>query len=140
MKIHRLFVGFLLAGMVGAFSGPVSAETNTVNPMMGKKYSVWLGGFFPDLETTVSINGEVIPENPNLSLENVFGLEDSKSVLWGGANWKISKRNFLEIEFANLNRDGQTTVITDPIEIGDSIARVGARIDTTFDMFIARLT
>jgi hypothetical protein len=61
-------------------------------------------------------------------------------VLWGGVNWQISRRNFLEIEFANLNRDGSSTVVTDPIKIGDSIARVGAQIDTTFDMTIARLT
>jgi len=139
MGIHRLIIGRLVAGVLGIFSSSALADSDDINPMLDKTYGIWIGGFFPELNTTVSINGEVIENNPNLSLEDVFGLDDAKSVLWGGANWKISKRNLLEIEFANLNRNG-TSIIEAEINIDDTIANVGAMSDTKFDLFIARLT
>jgi len=141
MGILRIFIGLLLAGVIGVFSVPVLAETEKQHPVHEARFGFWLGGFFPDISSTISINGEVIENPPDLSLEEIFGLEDSKSVLWGGANWRISNRNMIEFEFANLNRNATTELVTDePIEIGDSIVDAGVRIDTTFDLALARLT
>ncbi|RKX45444.1 MAG: hypothetical protein DRP64_04735 [Verrucomicrobia bacterium] len=141
MSIRYFLTGCLFAIMIGVFSVSAAADTEAVNPMLTKKYSVWIGGFFPDIDSTASINGEVIENPPELSFEEILGLDDSKSVLWGGASWRISRRNYLEFEFANLNRDARTELITDdPIKIGDSIVDAGVRIDTTFDLTLARLT
>lgn len=127
--------------MAGVFSGTALADSEKQHPMMDARFGIWLGGFFPDISSKISINGEVIENPPNLSLEEIFGLEDSKSVLWGGANWRISNRNMVEFEFANLNRNAITELVTDePIEIGDSLVDAGVRIDTTFDLTLARLT
>jgi hypothetical protein len=140
MRICKILIVLLVAGMAGAFAGAALADTEESNPMLNTKYSIWLGGFFPKIDSTITINGKVIENPPELSFENVLGLEDSKSVFWGGASWRISKRNYLEFEFANLNRDGSIQVESDFIEIGDSIARFGARIDTEFDVTLGRLT
>ena len=75
-----------------------------------------------------------------ISFENFLGLEDSKTTLWGGFRWRISRRNQLEFEFNNLNRSGSVTGITDPINIGEETIQIGARIDTTFDLALARIT
>lgn len=134
-------------GMVACLSllfvlatGPVAAADDGQFKALNKRFHVYLGGFFPDVDTTISINGEILPDNPALNFEDVFGLDDSKTVLWGGARWRISRRNSLEFEFVQLNRDGSTTLVTDDIEIGDSILQAGARVDTTFDTTIGRLT
>jgi hypothetical protein len=54
---------------------------------------------------------------------------------WHGADLLIGLLATL-----NLNRDGSVTVSTDPLEIGDSIAQAGARIDSAFDVTLGRLT
>ena len=141
MDVHRPFIGCLIMVMAGIFTGPVLADTEEIHPMMSARFGIWLGGFFPDIDTEISINGDVIEDPPKLNLEKVFGLEDSKTVFWGGANWRISNRNLIEIEFANLNRDASTELITDePIEIGDSLVEAGIRVDSSFDLTLARLT
>jgi hypothetical protein len=117
--------------------GNANAEEN---PLMTDRFNIYLGGFFPQVSSDITINGEILGPGDGLDLENAFGLEDSKSVLWGGARWRISKRNTLEFEFADLNRSGSVTAGTDPIQIGDSVAQFGARIDSTFDITLGRLT
>ena len=121
-------------------AGPIAAADDGQFKPLNKRFQVYLGGFFPEVETKISINGDVLPDNPAIDFENVFGLEDSKTVLWGGARWRISRRNALEFEFVKLNRDGSQTLVTDDIEIGDSILQAGAQVDTTFDTTIGRLT
>ncbi len=140
MNIHGLTLGFMVMTMMGVLGGPAAADTDPLNPTLNDKYGIWIGGFFPKVDSEIQINGEIIGDGPILGLEDTLGLEDSKSVLWGGASWRISQRNNLEIEFNNLNRSGSTTVVTDDIIIGDSIAKVGATVDTTFDLAIGRLT
>ena len=103
--------------------------------------AIYLGGFFPDISSEVTINGTILPGD-GLDFENVFGLEDSKNVIWGGARWRISKRNLLEFEFADLKRNGSVAwLLGSEFQIGDSLVHgMGAQIDTTFDVTLGRLT
>jgi hypothetical protein len=141
MGYCRILIGCLVVGMTGIFSGTALAETERLHPIMDARFGLWLGGFFPNIDTKISIDGEVIENPPILSMEEIFGLEDSKSVFWGGASWRISNRNTIEFEFNNLNRSAITELVTDePIEIGDSIADAGVKVDSTFDLTLARLT
>ena len=140
MKFFRILIGCLLVGITATFSGPVAADNNKLNSFLNAKYGIWIGGFFPKVDSEVLINGKIIDDGPILDIEDTLGLTDRKTVLWGGASWRISQRNNLEIEFNNLNRTGSTTVVFEDIQIGDSIAKVGAKIDTTFNLAIGRLT
>jgi len=140
VKINNFWFVCLFGAMAGVFTGSAPAVADEVNPMLNARYAIWLGGFFPEVDSQIRINGKIIGDGDNIDLEKVLGLESSKSVFWGGASWRISNRNNLEIELANLNRNGSTTVQSNPIEIGDSIAIAGAQIDTSFDITLARLT
>lgn len=125
-------------------TGSVAAIADTTTPgtyqMLDQKYQIYLGGFFPEVESTISINGNVLPPQPGIDFEKVLGIESSKNVVWGGARWRISRRNSLELEFFSLNRSGSTAIATDPLEIGDSIVQAGAQVDTTVDLSLGRLT
>jgi len=140
VEINNFRFVCLLGAVAGILAGSTMAVADEVNPMLNAKYAIWLGGFFPEIDSQIRINGKIIGDGDNIDLENILGLESSKSVFWGGASWRISNRNNLEIELANLNRNGSTTVQSNPIEIGDSIAIAGAKIDTSFDITLARLT
>ncbi|MGI9343705.1 MAG: hypothetical protein ACR2QV_12710 [Gammaproteobacteria bacterium] len=121
-----------------ALATPAQADSHF--ELLDSRFQVYLGGFFPSIDSKISVSGDVLPENPELSFEEVLGLEDSDTLLWGGARWKISRRNNLEFEFVNLEREGTKTLITDEIQIGDIIVQAGGRIDSTFDTTVGRLT
>jgi len=133
LVVFFVSVLFLVAGPVGA------ADQDQFKPL-NYKVHLYLGGFFPQVGSEIAINGDILPPEPAVSLEDLFGLEDSDTVLWGGARWRISRRNNLELEFFKLNRDGSRTAITEEIRIGDSIVKAGGNVESVFDITLGRLT
>lgn len=130
----------IFVALLGSVTGNASAAPDDINNILNDRFAIYLGGFFPQVSSTITINGDVLGPGDGIDFENALGLEDSKSVLWGGVRWKISPRNQIEFEFADLNRNGSVTAISDELEIGDSIVQAGARIDSTFDVTLGRLT
>ncbi|MDH3511305.1 MAG: hypothetical protein OER85_10675 [Gammaproteobacteria bacterium] len=130
----------VLVALALSFSGNASAAPAGENHVLNDKYAIWLGGFFPELSSKIQINGDIIGDGDIIDFEDTLGLEDSKTVIWGGARWRISRRNSLEFEFADLNRDGSISGITEELQIGDSLVQAGARIDSRFDVTLGRLT
>ena len=61
-------------------------------------------------------------------------------MLWGGGRWRISRRNQLEFEFVDLNRNGRVAADGTFDDIGDIVIGVGAQLDSTFDVTLARMT
>jgi hypothetical protein len=120
-------------------AGTVSAQTADLNPLLHDRFAIYLGGFFPDISSEITINGTILPGD-SLDFENVLGLEDSKNVLWGGVRWRISRRNMIEFEFADLNRSGTVAGDLGPYQIGEYLVDGMAQIDTTFDVTLGRLT
>jgi hypothetical protein len=128
-------VGVLLAS---------GAEAETViapNTVMDDRFTFYIGGFFPQVSSDIRLDAEIAGGiGDTISLEDTLGLEDSKSVLWGGFNWRMARRHTFELEAFQLNRSGTVGAVTDPFQIGNSIVQVGARVETEFDLGIARLT
>ena len=135
--MNKLIAFLLCLVLIVPMIGNANAEEN---PLLTDRFNIYIGGFFPQVSSEITINGDILGPGDGLDFEDTLGLEDSKSVLWGGARWRISRRNSVEFEFANLNRSGTVAGITDPIQIGDSIVQVGGQIDSTFDVTLGRLT
>jgi hypothetical protein len=110
--------------------------------VLDDKFALWIGGFAPNVKSSIRLDSDSGSIGSVLDFENALGLEDSKTTLWGGFRWRISRRNQLEFEFNNLNRSGSVSGITDPIKIGENEipVQVGLKIDTQFDLTLARLT
>jgi hypothetical protein len=136
-EVMRIFITLAIA-LIGAttLSSPAMAEGKY--DQFNDRFRIYLGGFWPQVDSKININGEV-PGSP-ISVEDTLGVEDSSFVGWGGAAWKISRRNSLELEFFALNRDGGTSgTFNPPIQISDYII-TGGGIDTSYDTSIGRLT
>jgi hypothetical protein len=102
-------------------------------------FRIYLGGFYADVDSEISINGSIV-NPPPIPVEDLLGIEDSKAVAWGGASWHISNRNSLEFEYFQLNRDGAIDLIQgNPIQVGNFLIEAGG-INTSFDVSVARLT
>jgi len=103
-----------------------------------KPIRVYVGGFYPTMTTDISVNGSQVTP-PSIVIEDVLGVDDSKFVPYGGIKWHISQKHSLEMEYFQLNRDGFTDLISDPVEVADLIIESG-NVATEFDTSVTRLT
>jgi len=114
-----------LAALLPLLSGlalPAAAQENGKYPGFNDPFKVYVGGFSPQLKTKITINGDNVTPPP-IDIEDVLGVNDGESVVWGGVQWTISRRNSIEFEFFQLNRDGFIDLFPEPIEVGDLISR-----------------
>jgi len=131
--VHMTLV-CLLAGL----ALPAHAQDDGSYDHFNDAFRVYAGGFFPSLSTEISINGNSVTPPP-IDVEDILGVDDSDSALWAGVQWRISRRNSLEFEYFELNRDGFINLVPNPVEVGDLIIESGS-ISTAFDVGMGRLT
>ena len=129
----RLVLVFVLVALSPALAAAES-PTNNKDPVL----TAYVGGFFPKVESTVTVNGEST-NPPPIDSENLLGLESGSNVLWGGVRWRFARRQRIEIEYFSLNRTGANGFEGEEIEIGDFLLESGA-INTTSKASIGRLT
>ena len=118
----------------------VADDATKDGPFLLDEYSIWLGGFFPSLDSQIRLDPDTGLPGDGLDFEDTLGLDDTKSVLFGGFRWRMSPRHMLEFELIQLNRSGLVVGISEELNIGDYEVRIGARVDTVFDVAIGRLT
>ena len=81
-----------------------SAESNRV---LNDRFTFYIGGFFPQVGSNIRLDSDFAGGiGDDISLEDTLGLEEGKSVLWGGFNWRMAHRHLLELEaFLNTLTD-----------------------------------
>jgi hypothetical protein len=117
---------------------PLQAQGTDGYDQLNDRFRIYLGGFWPDVDSNISINGTVV-NPPPIDVENVLGIEEGNEVVWGGARWRISRRNGLEFEYFELDREGVQGFTNESIGVGDFIVESGF-INTAFDIAFGRLT
>jgi hypothetical protein len=120
------------------FALPAAAENEY--GQINDRFRIYVGGFWPSIDSKVSINSDSLPPSAPLSIEDTFNVEDGKGAAWGGIEWRISRRNSLEFEVFSLQRDGSVDrTFSPPIQIGDTFIESGV-INTKYDTEFGRLT
>lgn len=139
----RTFRRIILSAALLASAGPGMArdaeEGHFAVSFLDDKFAVWLGGFFPEVDSTIRLDS-ILGPGDTIDFEDTLGLEDGKNVWFGGARWRITPRHQLEFELIQLNRSGLLESATEELKIGDYEVGVGGRIETVFDVTIGRLT
>ncbi len=118
----------------------LAADEDEGAPFLDDRYSIWLGGFFPTVDSRFRLDSSAGVPGDEIDFEDTLGLEDGKNVGFGGFRWRITPRNLVEFELVELNRSGIVGGISNPLQIGDYEIRVGGQIETEFDVAIGRLT
>lgn len=114
------------------------AQDSEDYPLLNDPFQIYFGGFYPSMSSEITINGD-IAQPPPIGIEDTLGVEEGKFVPLGGFKWRISRRNSLESEVFQLNRDGFVDLFPDPVEVGDLIIESGSAT-TAFDISVVRLT
>ena len=132
---------FVLAVVLLLTSGNANAAPEKLAAaFLDKRFSLWLGGFSPEVDSTIRLDKPNGEPGDTIDFEDTLGLEDGTSVPFGGARWRFNRRHHLEGEFIRLSRSSLLEGATEDLDIGDYEVRVGARIESQFDVTVARLT
>ncbi len=136
--MHKSIFFVTLLCLLAGLALPAQAQDGGNYDHFNDPFRVYAGGFFPSVDTEIAINGTNVTPPP-INVEDVLGVSDSNSVAWAGVQWHVSRRNSLELEFFELNRDGIVNLVPNPVEVGDLIIESGS-INTAFDVAVGRLT
>ena len=82
------------------------------------KYFVMVGGFWPDVDTSVRIDGNGGRIGTQLDFESDLGLDDRDALFMAGAGMRIGERHYLDLLYFDLSRDSSHE-IERTIEVGD---------------------
>ena len=137
MSISRLRA-FALFGLLAITSSAI-ADGEYAN--MNDSFRLYLGGFWPEIDSQIGINSDLTPEPiPPVDVENLLGVTDSKGAVWGGIQWSFGSRHSLELEYFSLNRDGGASdTFSPPLQFGDFYIEAG-EVSTNYDTALTRLT
>ena len=102
-------------------------------------WRIYVGPFHATVDSKLTISGDILPGEP-IEIEDVLGVEESKTVAWGGIGWRFARRHSLEAEFFVLNRSASVTQpFEPPLQIGDIYVESGT-VGTRYDTTVYRLT
>ena len=137
MSTSRLRTFVLLVLL--ALTSSASADSEYAN--IDNSFRVYLGGFWPQIDSNISINSDLLPDPiPPVDVEDLLGVTDSKGALFGGITWRFTSRQALELEYFALNRDGSANdTYSPPLQFGDYYIEAG-EVSTTYDTALTRLT
>jgi hypothetical protein len=129
-KILLIVVLLSLAGQVAAGDKPEWRSWP-----VGDRLTVSAGVFFPQLDTKVRARSAdaAFPVASIVDFEDDLGLDDTANRPMGSVNWRISKRNSIELSYFEVNRSGRTTSSV-PILFGDNIISVGTPVVSYFNV------
>ena len=90
------------------------------NPMLNDSWRVFVGAFNANVDSKIGFNNDDFPNLPPIDVEDVLGVDDSKTVAMAGVTWHFGKRHAVELEFFSLNRSfSLSDTFVPPIQVED---------------------
>ena len=108
------------------------------NTLMLKEFTLFGGGFFPYIDSSVQFDGPDIP-GTEIDFEDVLGVEDSIATFLVEGRWRIDPKHRIELAYFELNRDGANAV-DGTFQFGDLTIPFGAAVEATSNISLGRIT
>ena len=136
----KAFFFAILALPIGFAAGTADAEeSGAPKSKFDSKFSVSLGGFFPQIDSSFSLNpSSTGGSGSTISMEDDLGLASSSVSPWVNFSWRFLPRHQVHVEWFQLNRDGSAT--GGPFRIGETQVFAGASLSSKMDMNLGRVT
>lgn len=126
----------LAAVNLSLLAGAAQAQDENRRPW--EKFSLSVGGFLTESDTTVQVNSESLGVGAVIDLENVLGVERSFSTYRIDVRYRFgeTRRHEIEFHYFSSERTGDK-VLDDDLQIGDAFFPAGTGVVTEFDLRFA---
>ncbi len=121
--------------LVGASFMPAYAASD---PWGDSPFTLQLGAFRADADTTVRLDSITFGRGTTLNLESDLGVNDSKTLPEFSFLWRINPRHGIEGSYVTLDRSGART-LAGQIQFGDVTFPVNATVNSSFDSDVFRV-
>jgi len=136
LGINLLF----LVGLVGTACADEGVNEKELGSLVDSRFTLAIGGFFPRVSSEFSLNAPNGAGGGDINIEDDLGLDKSTTSAWIGFNWRFQPRHQLQVEWFQLNRDGESTAQKNLPPIGETTIGVGASLSSKIDMNLGRIT
>ena len=103
------------------------------------RFSIMVGGFWPDVDTTARADGDGGRVGTSIDFESDLGLDDRDALFTGGLSFRLAKRHYFDLLYFKLARNGVKTIDLE-IDWKDQHFERQANIDSFFDTEVLRLS
>ncbi len=133
--IRHLKIPLLLALLGWQANAYAQAD---VHPLLTDKFIVYAGGFFPNVNVDVGVDGTITGGNDDIDFEQDVGLAESDEIFELEFRWRFGKKWSLAAQFFSGSQGGTKTLDED-IEWGDVVFGQGTTISSATSIQISRL-
>jgi opacity protein-like surface antigen len=127
------------AALFLVLAGGVAPAQQVAHPGLTDRWTLQIGAYFPQVDTTASLNGTGGRVGTSINFEDDLNLTDRKVMPSILASVRLGERWRFEAEYLSLRRSGSRT-ISRTINWGDSTYPIGATVHSEFDSDIYRLS
>jgi hypothetical protein len=129
MRTWVLLGGLLLSG----------AALAQADDHFDHRFSITAAGYWPDVDTTIRVNGNGGRIGTSLDLESDLGLKERDTLFAGGMTWNLARRHSLDLLYFELRRDG-TRNIDETINFRDQTFPLQTSVHSLFETDVLRLS
>ena len=115
------------------------AKSAANNTLFESEFSLAVGGFFPWIESNISLGPSSGGSGASIDTEKDLGLSSNTASWWVNFDWRFLPRHQLQVEWFQLNRSGSKAAERD-YTYGDLGVAVGASTSSKADLDVGRLT
>ena len=136
-RIYRIGLFLILGGILPP---PVfGADGGMGKDSPWERFSLSLGGFITNFNTSVTLGGKELGAGINVDVEDALGLDTSLTVFRGDALFRLgsSRRHRFDLNYYDLRRSS-TKDLTTEVEIGDQIFPIGTTVDSFFNIQVIK--
>jgi hypothetical protein len=133
MKICRPALLTLLLFVVHS-----TALAQQSHPLLTEKYQLWLGIYFPDMDSKIGIDGSSGVQDHEIDFEGQLRGSDDDEIFAGSFLWQFGEKWGLQTQYFDSTR-GSSTSLTQDIEWGDYILKEGSNLSAGLDLTILRV-
>jgi len=125
--------------LLGVITCGVAAGQQGIHPALQDRFSVQIGAYAPNADTTAYLNSSTLARGTSINFEEDLNLTDRKTVPAILANLRLGERWRVEAEYFTLHRSG-ARALSRTINWGDNVYNVGTTVSSQFDTDIFRLS
>ncbi len=127
-------------GIAAGAAAADDEEDGALKTPFDSKFTVALGGFFSYVNSDFSLAPDGSGSSGEIDLEDDLGLSDTSASAWLAFAWRFQPRHQLQVEWFQLNRDGDTFLTVPLIPGIGNYLNVQGPVSSEFDLNLGRVT
>ena len=137
-NMKNFTVLFAALMILASFNSSIAQERyDGLEPV--EKFNIRFGGFVQnDIDSTLRVDSTELGIGTIVRLEDILDVDNKVTVFRLDGFYRFNERHRIDWTWYSTSRDGSST-ITEEIQVGDEIFKVGTRIDTEFDVDIYKV-